>query len=93
MNSAIRQRLVEAAKDIQMREILTFIYRDHPQGASFEGLKDMLFIHDNFDESRLKQLVEEKVLSFDGQRYKIAAGARQVLDSDPVILMDEFLRG
>ena len=92
MNSTIRQRLVEAAKDIQMREVLTFIYRDHPQGASFEGLKEMLFIQDNFEESRLKQLVEEKVLAFDGQRYKIAASARQILDRDPVILMDEFLR-
>ncbi len=75
-----------------MREILTFLYRDHPQGASFEGLKEMLFIHDNFEESRLTQLVEEKVLIFDGNRYKIAAEARQVLDRDSVILMDEFLR-
>ena len=92
MNAAIRQRLAEAAKDIQMREILTFIYRDHPQGASLEGLKEMLFIHENFDEVLLKQLVEDKVLAFDGSRYKIAADARQVLDRDPVILMDEFLR-
>ena len=92
MNSAVHHRLVESAKDIQMREILTFLYRDHPQGASFEGLKEMLFLHENFDEARLTQLVGEKMLSFDGQRYKIAADARQILDRDPVILMDEVLR-
>lgn len=92
MNGAIRQRLVEVAKDIQTREILTFLYRDHPQGASFEGLKEMLFLHDAFTEDGLKQLVAEKLLAFDGTRYKIAADTRQVLDRDPVILMDEFLR-
>ncbi len=92
MNGAIRQRLVEVAKDIQTREILTFLYRDHPQGASFEGLKEMLFLHDDFTEDGLKQLVTEKLLAFDGTRYKIAADTRQVLDRDPVILMDEFLR-
>ena len=92
MNAAIRQRLAEAAKDVQMREILTFLYRDHPQGAPFEGLKEMLFLHDNFEEARLQQLVEDKILIFDGTRYKIAVTARQVLDRDPVILMEEFLR-
>ena len=92
MNGVIRQRLVEAAQDIQTREILTFLYRDHPQGASFEGLKEMLFLHEAFEEARLQRLVEDKVLAFDGKRYKIAADARQVLDRDPVILMDEFLR-
>ena len=55
MNGAIRQRLVEVTKDIQTREIITF-------------------------------------LAFDGKRYTIAADARQVLDRDPIILMDEFLR-
>ena len=92
MNGIIRQRLVEAAKDIQTREILTFLYRDHPQGAAFEGLKEMLFLHDAFEESRLQQLVTDKILAFDGKRYTIAADARQVLDRDPIILMDEFLR-
>ena len=92
MNAEMRLRLVEATQDVQMREILTFLYRDHPQGASFEGLKEMLFIHEDFEETRLRQLVEEKVLAFDGKRYKITADARQVLDRDPVILMDEFLR-
>ena len=92
MNSLIRQRLVDAAQDVQTREILTFLYRDHPQGASFEGLKEMLFLHENFEEARLQQLVTDKILAFDGTRYKIAADARQVLDRDPVILMDEFLR-
>ena len=92
MNALMRQRFVDATQDVQMREILTFLYRDHPQGAAFEGLKEMLFLHDNFEESRLTQLVEEKILAFDGKRYKIAADARQVLDRDPTILMDEFLR-
>ena len=92
MYAAMRQRLVDVTKDIQAREVLTFLYRDHPQGAAFEGLKEMLFLHDNFEESRLAQLVEEKILVFDGRRYKIAADARQVLDRDPTILMDEFLR-
>ena len=75
-----------------MREILTFLYRDHPQGVSFEGLKEMLFLHEAFEEARLQRLVGEKLLAFDGKRYTIAADARQVLDRDPVILMDEFLR-
>ena len=88
----MRQRLVDTAQDVQMREILTFLYRDHPQGASFEGLKEMLFLHEDFEEPRLTKLVEEKILTFDGQRYKVAADARQVLDRDPTILMDEFLR-
>ena len=92
MNAALRQRLADAAKDVQMREILTFLYRDHPQGASFEGLKEMLFLHEAFEEARLQELVNERLLAFDGTRYKIAANARQLLDRDPVILMDEFLR-
>ena len=92
MNGPIRQRLVDAAKDIQIREVLTFLYRDHPQGAAFEGLKEMLFLHDAFEESRLQQLVADKILAFDGKRYTIAADARQVLDRDPIVLMDEFLR-
>ncbi|PIQ83718.1 MAG: hypothetical protein COV75_05915 [Candidatus Omnitrophica bacterium CG11_big_fil_rev_8_21_14_0_20_63_9] len=92
MNTVVRQQLVEAAKDIQLREILTFLYRDHPQGASFEGLKEMLFLHENFEEAPLMQLAQSKILGFDGMRYKIAADARQVLDRDPTILMDEFLR-
>ena len=92
MNPAIRQRLVEAARETQTREILTFIYRDHPQGGSFEGLKEMLFLHDAFQETVLQALVADRVLIFDGQRYKLTAEARQVLDRDPTILMDEFLR-
>ena len=92
MNPEIRQRLLEAAREVQMREIITFLYRDHPQGASFEGLKEMLFLHEDFEEPRLQRLVEEKVLMFDGTRYKVSADARQVLDRDPTILMDEFLR-
>jgi len=92
MNPVLRQRLVDAAKDVQMREILTFLYRDHPQGASFEGLKEMLFLHDAFEESRLQVLVTDRLLAFDGTRYKISADARQILDRDPIILMDEFLR-
>ena len=92
MNAAIRQRLVEITRDIQTREIVTFLYRDHPQGASFEGLKEILFLHENFEEAGLARLVEDKILAFDGRRYIIAADARQVLARDPVILMDEFLR-
>ena len=92
MNPAIRQRLVAAASSVQLREILTFLYRDHPQGASFEGVKEMLFLHEDVQETPLQQLVQEKVLTFDGTRYKVSADARQDLDRDPTILMDEFLR-
>ena len=92
MNPLIRQKLSQAVQDIQLREILTFIYRDHPQGSSFEVFKETLFIPDRFDEGTLKQLVQDHVLSFDGTRYKIAPEARQVLDRDPTILMDEFMR-
>ncbi len=92
MNAAIRQRLVDAAQEVQIREILTFLYRDHPQGASCEGLKERLFLPEAFEESRLTELVDEGILTFDGKRYKVAADARVVLDRDPVILMDEFLR-
>ena len=92
MNPAIRQRLADIAKDVQVREVLTCLYRDHPQGVSFEGLKDMLFLHDAFEDARLQELVTERLLAFDGRRYTIAAEARQVLDRDPTILMDEFLR-
>ncbi|MBI3996625.1 MAG: hypothetical protein HY352_03095 [Candidatus Omnitrophica bacterium] len=92
MNAAIRQTLVEAARDVQIREIMTFLYRDHPQGASFEGVKEMLFLHDVFEESQLTRLVDQKILIFDGKRYKVTADVRQVLDRDPTILMDEFLR-
>lgn len=92
MDAAVRQRLVAASQNIQTREILTFLYRDHPQGASFDGVKEMLFLHDAFEEAGLRQLVTGKILVFDGKRYKIAADARQVLDRDPTILMDEFLR-
>lgn len=92
MNSQVRQRLIDAAKDIQTREIITFLYHDHPQGASFEGLKEMLFLHEAFEEARLQELVQDKMFAFDGKRYKIAADARQVLDRDSTILMEEFLR-
>ena len=92
MNVEIRQRLVNAAQSTQTREILTFLYRDHPQGASFEGLKEMLFLHDAFQEAAMTELIAAKLLTFDGSRYKLAAPARQVLDRDPTILMDEFLR-
>ena len=92
MNAALRQRLADAAKDVQTREILTFFYRDHPQGASFEGLKEMLFLHDVFEEAALQQLVAQQMLAFDGKRYTLTAEARQVFDRDPTILMDEFLR-
>ncbi len=92
MNSATRLRLVEAVKDIQVREILTYIYRDQPQGCSFEGLKEILFLHDAFEEARLTALVTDRILTFNGKRYTIAPDARQVLDRDATILMDEFLR-
>ena len=92
MNAVVRQRLVEAAGDIQTKEVLTFLYRDHPRGAPFDGLKEMLFLHEAFEEARLQDLVEDRVLTFDGTRYKISADARQVLDRDPTILMEEFLR-
>ncbi|MBI2496281.1 MAG: hypothetical protein HYY59_03905 [Candidatus Omnitrophica bacterium] len=92
MNTEIRQRLLAAAQDVQLKEIITFLYRDHPQGASFEAVKEMLFLHDAFEESRLTRLVEEGIFVFDGKRYKVSADARQVLDRDATILMDEFLR-
>jgi len=92
MNIALRQFLVDLSKDVQMREVLTFLYRDHPQGASFEGLKEMLFLHETFEEAQLQDLVEQKVLGFDGKKYTIAANTRQVLDRDATVLMDEFLR-
>ncbi|MBI4343751.1 MAG: hypothetical protein HY601_02935 [Candidatus Omnitrophica bacterium] len=92
MNTALRQRLVDVTQDIQTREVLTFLYRDHPQGAAFEALKEMLFLHDNFPEESLQQLIADRILAFDGKRYTIAADARQILDRDSVILMDEFLR-
>lgn len=92
MNAAVRQQLVESTRDVQTREILTFLYRDQPHGASFEGLKEMLFLHDAFEETILQQLVQQHILAFDGKRYRIAAHARQVLDRDSTILMDEFLR-
>ena len=92
MNEDMRQRLVDAAGNIQMREILTLLYRDHPPGASFDGLKERLFLHEDFQEERLTDLVTKGILAFDGKRYKIAADARVVLDRDSTILMDEFLR-
>ncbi len=92
MNTVIRQCLSQAAQDIQIREILIFVYRDHPQGATFESLKETLFLLEQFDEAELTSLVNDHVLSFDGSRYKVSADARQILDRDPTILMDEFLR-
>ena len=92
MNPVLRRLLVDAARDIQTCEVLTFLYRDHPQGASFAGLKEMLFLHEAFDEARLQPLVTERMLACDGGRYTIAADARHILDRDPTILMEEFLR-
>ena len=92
MNAALRQQLAAAAEDVRLREILTFLYRDHPQGASFEGLKEMLYLHEDFKEESLQQLLQDKILMVAGDRYKLSADARQILDRDPVILMDEFLR-
>ena len=92
MDVAIRQRLAAAAQDVRLREVLTFLYRDHPQGASFEGLKEMLYLHDDFKEESLQQLANDRILVLTGDRYKVSPPARQILDRDPVILMDEFLR-
>ncbi|MBI2093555.1 MAG: hypothetical protein HYT88_02385 [Candidatus Omnitrophica bacterium] len=92
MNLELRKYLIEAVADVQVREIITFLYKDHPSGLSFEGLKETLFLHEAFDESRLQQLVERRILTFDTKRYKVSADARQVLDRDPTILLDEFLR-
>ena len=91
-DAALRQRLVIACQSVQIREILTFLYRDQPQGSSFDGLKDMLFLHDDVQEAQLQELVADRALSFDGKRYKISGEARVILDRDPVVLMDEFLR-
>lgn len=84
--------MATAAKDVRTREVLTFLYRDHPHGASFEGLKEMLYLHEDFKEDSLKSLADGNVLVISGGRYKLTSTARQVLDRDPVILMDEFLR-
>lgn len=92
INPALRQQLAEAAQDVQMRETLTFLYRDQPQGASFDTLQETLCLHNGFDEPGLQALVEDKVLIFNSARYKISAEARQILDRDPVILLDDFLR-
>lgn len=92
MNTVMRHDLVEAAKQVRLKEVITFLYRDHPQGASFEGLTEMLFLHDAFEESQLTGLVEQGILAFDGTRYKLSAHARQILDRDATILLDEFLR-
>ena len=92
MNQALRRLLIDVANDVQMREVLTCLYRDHPQGVSFAGLKDMLLLHETFDEARLQHLVTERVLAFGGNRYIIAADTRQILDRDSTILMEEFLR-
>lgn len=92
MNAEIRQRLASAAKDVRIREILTLLYRGQPQGATFEGLKEMLYLHDDFKEESLKELADGKVLILSGEKYKLTPIARQILDRDPVILMDEFLR-
>ena len=92
MNPELRRRLAEAASDVQTREVITFFFRDHPQGASFDGLKEMLFLHDAFEEAQVTDLVEQGILTFDGKRYTLASSARQVLDRDATILMDEFLR-
>ena len=92
MNTEIRQRLVQAAKDVRTREVLTCLYRDHPHGASFEGLKELLYLHEDYKEESLSGLADGKVLIVSGGRYKLTSSARQVLDRDPVILMDEFLR-
>ena len=92
MNAELRGRLTAAATNAQLREIVTFFFRDHPQGASFEGLKEMLFLYDAFEETQLTQLVEQGILVFDGKRYTVAPSARQILERDATILMDEFLR-
>ena len=92
MNAELRGRLTAAAENAQRREIITFFFRDHPQGASFEGLKEMLFLHDAFEEAQLTELVEQGILTFDGKRYKVAPASRQILERDATILMDEFLR-
>ena len=92
MNAAIRQRMASAAKDVRTREILTLLYRDQPQGASFEGLKETLYLHEDFKEESLKALADGQVLILSGEKYKLTPAARQILDRDPVILMDEFLR-
>jgi len=91
MNAAIRQRLSEFSKNAQLKEVITFLYRDHPQGASLENLKEMLYLHDDFNEQKLSPLVETEILLFSGDRYKVSPDARRILDRDPVILMDEFL--
>ena len=92
MNAELRSRLAEAASQAQLREIITFFFRDHPQGTSFEGLKEMLYLHEDFKEESLQQLTTNQILIVADGRYTLSPFARQILDRDPVILMDEFLR-
>lgn len=92
MDAELRTRLAASAADVQRREIITFFFRDHPEGASFEGLKEHLFLHDAFEESQLTDLVAQGILMFDGKRYKVSSASRQILERDATILMDEFLR-
>ena len=92
MNAELRSRLTAAAEHAQTRELITFFFRDHPQGATFEGTKEMLFLHDAFEESQLTNLVDLGILFFDGKRYKVSPATRLVLERDATILMDEFLR-
>ena len=92
MKGELRGHLMEVAKDVQMRAVLTFFYRDQLQGAPFAGLKEMLFLHEDVEESRLKELVKDEVLTFDGTRYQLSAAVRAVLERDPTILTGESLR-
>ena len=52
----------------------------------------MLFLHDAFEETTLTDLVEQGILVYDGKRYTVSSTARQILERDATILMDEFLR-
>jgi len=86
MDEQLTQQLKHALSQKFARDLIVFLYREHEEGASFAGLKEMLFLHQDVEECQLEGLVNQRILEYDGWRYRLTPSARSLLDEMPDLL-------
>lgn len=89
MDEKLKTQLERALNQKFSRDTILFLYREQEHGASFAGLKEMLFVHEEIEECQLEGLVKEEVLAYDGFRYRLSPSARKLLDQMPELLIKE----
>ena len=84
--AAFDEMMYRAMQDPNFRDVLHCLYNEQPEGAEFETLKDMLFLHEDFDTVTLRQLVTEHILRVRAGIYRLSDEARAFLAAHPDLL-------